>query len=452
MPWPARAGLAGPQGPDTATVSAVACLGARPRGAPPRAARHPTGRRTGLGRSRPAWHEAWPAVMASTWVRVRRSRSRVMASMTGATAIGGRLRFDARFFAWPPALGSDRAPCCPLIAHGGAGALTLAGVGGRFPASVADQAVAHLGAPAQAERVPALGARVRRNDGQPPAAIGRRADPPGVPVGRAAARKKAPESRARCRPPDAGPCGAAHWRTTADGRTDRGRDALRHWHGLSAERHRAFDGGVHDPAIVRRVYRDEVYPWEHHRTTGALDALAVEDRWSAHAVPPVVLAHSAEGLPLAGRRIHYAPVDARRERQCGGPVRLARHAARSDTVLGMECLGTGLMEVRVRHSPYRHVEDDLRAQGRPEAWIRKRFVSAVRPDGVGERVPFDHRAVGRCGRGRRTGRHAALARPSRGEPGPACADAGCSSAAPAGRRAPATARRARARRSSRCRC
>jgi hypothetical protein len=66
---------------------------------------------------------------------------------------------------------------------------------------------------------------------------------------------------------------------------------------------------VYDPSIVQRVYRDEVYAWEHDRTTGSLQHLAAQDDWAAHAVPPITLAYSQAGLEVGTRVIHYAIVD-----------------------------------------------------------------------------------------------------------------------------------------------
>jgi hypothetical protein len=85
--------------------------------------------------------------------------------------------------------------------------------------------------------------------------------------------------------------------------------ALPHWTALTPGRRREFDGDVYDPSVVRRVYRDEVYAWEHQRSTGALEHLASQDAWSSHAVPPITLAYSAQGLAIGGRLLHFAIVD-----------------------------------------------------------------------------------------------------------------------------------------------
>jgi len=74
-------------------------------------------------------------------------------------------------------------------------------------------------------------------------------------------------------------------------------------------RRRDFPDGVYDPSIVQRVYRDEVYAWEHDLTTGSLQHLAAQDGWAAHAVPPIALAYSQAGLQVGARVVHYAIVD-----------------------------------------------------------------------------------------------------------------------------------------------
>jgi hypothetical protein len=66
---------------------------------------------------------------------------------------------------------------------------------------------------------------------------------------------------------------------------------------------------VYDHSIVKRVFPSEVYGWEHGRTTATLVDLAERDAWEEHAVPPVCLAHSEEGVATEGRILHYAIVD-----------------------------------------------------------------------------------------------------------------------------------------------
>lgn len=135
-------------------------------------------------------------------------------------------------------------------------------------------------------------------------------DPSATALGRAPSRPPSPAA------PVSGAAGRVALAPGADARAQalpgtspEASPSLPHWQGLMPGRRRDFPGGVYDPSVVQRVYRDEVYAWEHDRTTGSLEHLAAHDGWAAHAVPPITLAYSETGLPVGGRAVHYAVVD-----------------------------------------------------------------------------------------------------------------------------------------------
>ncbi len=84
---------------------------------------------------------------------------------------------------------------------------------------------------------------------------------------------------------------------------------LPHWGSLPPGRAREYTGQVYDPSIVKRVFPQEIYSWEHHLTTPALVDLAQHDTWEDHAVPPIELAYCEAGVDAGGRRLHYAIAD-----------------------------------------------------------------------------------------------------------------------------------------------
>lgn len=85
--------------------------------------------------------------------------------------------------------------------------------------------------------------------------------------------------------------------------------ALAHWAGLVPGRAREYAAEVYDTSIVKRVFPHEIHSWEHQKTTAALLDLAKHDAWEAHAVPPIELAYSEEGVSEGGRTLHYAITD-----------------------------------------------------------------------------------------------------------------------------------------------
>ncbi len=108
---------------------------------------------------------------------------------------------------------------------------------------------------------------------------------------------------------------------------------LPHWGGLAPGRNREYTGQVYDTSIVKRVFPQEIYSWEHQMTTPALLDLAQHDTWEDHAVPPIQLAYSAEGVDAGGRKLHYAIADghhrlnAAKQASVGIPAMVTHHWA-----------------------------------------------------------------------------------------------------------------------------
>lgn len=106
--------------------------------------------------------------------------------------------------------------------------------------------------------------------------------------------------------------------------------SLPHWNRLKPGRLREYTGEVYDTSIVKRIYPDEIYGWEHEHTTAVLIEFAANDSWESHAVPPVHLAYSEQGLHDGRRTVHYAIVDGHHRlnaaldatRRVGAPVGL----------------------------------------------------------------------------------------------------------------------------------
>lgn len=81
---------------------------------------------------------------------------------------------------------------------------------------------------------------------------------------------------------------------------------LEYWKNLKAGREREFTGKVYDTSIIKRVYPDEVYGWEHSKTTQVLEKIAKNDLWEEYAIPPVLLAYSPEKTTNNERNCQYA--------------------------------------------------------------------------------------------------------------------------------------------------
>lgn len=120
---------------------------------------------------------------------------------------------------------------------------------------------------------------------------------------------------------------------------------LPHWDKLPPGRPREFSGEVYDTNVVKRIFPDEVYSWEHQRTTAALTDLAAQDAWEQHAVPPIHLAFSEQGLSNGDRRLHFACIDGHHR------LHAAMEAARLvGKPLGLPAMVTSLWECDSRGS------------------------------------------------------------------------------------------------------
>ena len=109
---------------------------------------------------------------------------------------------------------------------------------------------------------------------------------------------------------------------------------LAHWNRLTPGRSRDYAGTVYERSIVKRVYPDEVYGWEHGKTTPTLVGLAEQDAWESHAVPPISLAYCEEGVNVDGRILHFAIVDGHHR------LNAARHASAGSGAVGVPAVVT----------------------------------------------------------------------------------------------------------------
>jgi len=144
--------------------------------------------------------------------------------------------------------------------------------------------------------------------------------------------------------------------------------ALPHWGGLAPGRAREYTGQVYDTSIVKRVFPQEIYSWEHQKTTPALMDLATHDTWEDHAVPPIQLAYSEEGVKHGGRSLHYAIADGHHR------LNAAKQASVGIPAMVTHSWAPDANGQHIDHRGVPHVAGDLSV---PRAWNRSGTPQAI---------------------------------------------------------------------------